>query len=75
MVIEGNVQPYDGSEGAVKTKDMILHDLPWPGEALEALGQTVVQMKVTLSYFIEPNPGERAGPNVIDTRPMDCGSL
>jgi hypothetical protein len=59
MVIEGNVQPYDGSEGAVKTKDMILHDLPWPGEALEALGQTVVQMKVTLSYFIEPNPGER----------------
>jgi hypothetical protein len=43
----------------VKTKDMILHDLPWPGEALEALGQTIVRMKITLSYFIEPNPGER----------------
>jgi hypothetical protein len=38
---------------------MKLHDLPWPAEALEALGQTLVQMKVTLSYFIEPNPGER----------------
>jgi hypothetical protein len=38
---------------------MILHDLPWPGDALEALGQTSVQMKTTLSYFIEPNPGER----------------
>ena len=59
MVIEGSVQPYDGSEGAIKTKDMKLHDLPWPAEALEALGQTLVQMKVTLSYFIEPNPGER----------------
>ncbi|MBM3487870.1 MAG: S8 family peptidase [Alphaproteobacteria bacterium] len=59
MVIEGDVQPYDGSNGAIKTKDMMLHDLPWPGDALEALGQTLVQMKVTLSYFIEPNPGER----------------
>jgi hypothetical protein len=59
MVIEGSVQPYDGSEGSIRTKDMVLHDLPWPAEALEALGQTLVQMKVTLSYFIEPNPGER----------------
>jgi hypothetical protein len=59
MVIEGNVQPYDGRERPVKTKDMILHDLPWPTEELEALGQTIVQMKITLSYFVEPNPGER----------------
>jgi Subtilase family len=59
MVIESNVQPYDATDGSVKTKDMILHDLPWPEDALEALGQTVVQMKITLSYFIEPNPGER----------------
>jgi hypothetical protein len=59
MVIEGTVQPYDASEGPVKTKDMVVHDLPWPAEALEALGQTIVQMKTTLSYFIEPNPGER----------------
>ena len=26
---------------------------------LEQLGETVVQMRVTLSYFIEPNPSER----------------
>jgi hypothetical protein len=59
MVIEGSLRPYEEIDGAVKTKDMMLHDLPWPGEALEALGQTLVQMRVTLSYFIEPNPGER----------------
>ena len=59
MIIEGNVQPYDASGGPIKTKDMVLHDLPWPVEVLEALGQAMVQMKVTLSYFIEPNPGER----------------
>jgi hypothetical protein len=52
-------RPYAASGGAVKTKDMILHDLPWPVDALEGLGQTIVQMKTTLSYFIEPNPGER----------------
>jgi hypothetical protein len=38
---------------------MILHDLPWQGEVLEALGQEIVQIKVMLSYFIESNPGER----------------
>ena len=38
---------------------MILHDLPWPADALNALGETTVEMRVTLSYFVEPNPGER----------------
>lgn len=59
MVIEGNVQPYTADGSEIKTKDMMLHDLPWPDEVLEGLGQQIVQMKVTLSYFIEPNPGER----------------
>jgi Subtilase family len=59
MVIEGNMQPYALDGGEIKTKDMMLHDLPWPDEVLEGLGPGIVQMKVTLSYFIEPNPGER----------------
>jgi len=59
MVIEGNVQPYEGDGSNIKTKDMMLHELPWPNDVLEQLGQELVQMKVTLSYFIEPNPGER----------------
>jgi hypothetical protein len=59
MVIEGNVQPYQADGSEIKTRDMMLHDLPWPDEALEGLGQQIVQMKVTLSYFIEPNPGEQ----------------
>jgi hypothetical protein len=33
--------------------------LPWPQEQLTILGDTPVQLRVTLSYFIEPNPGER----------------
>jgi hypothetical protein len=36
---------------------MHLHRLPWPKEALQDLGEIPVEMRVTLSYFIEPNPG------------------
>lgn len=48
---EGRNQP--------KLRDMNLHRLPWPLAELEALGETQVEMRVTLSYFIEPNPSER----------------
>jgi hypothetical protein len=59
LVIENTMQPFflDGSN--IKTRDMIFHDLPWPAGTLEALGEEQVQLRVTLSYFIEPNPGER----------------
>jgi len=33
--------------------------LPWPRTELEQLGATEVESRVTLSYYIEPNPGER----------------
>ena len=38
---------------------MILHELPWPKDELAVLGESQVEVRVTLSYFIEPNPGER----------------
>jgi hypothetical protein len=38
---------------------MNLHRLPWPDEELETLGATDVRLRVTLSYFIEPNPSSR----------------
>nr|GFD60923.1 hypothetical protein [Tanacetum cinerariifolium] len=33
--------------------------IPWPKDELEALQDTEVEMRVTLSYFIEPNPSAR----------------
>lgn len=59
LVVENTIEPFDATERPIKTKDMVLHNFPWPSETLEALGQTAVSMKVTLSYFVEPNPGER----------------
>jgi hypothetical protein len=38
---------------------MNLHTLPWPIEELNILGATQVEMRVTLSYFVEPNPSAR----------------
>ncbi|RWL18062.1 S8 family peptidase [Mesorhizobium sp.] len=60
LMVEDELQPFqrEGS-AAAKTRDMKLHRLPWPREQLAALGAATVELRVTLSYFIEPNPGER----------------
>lgn len=58
IVAEERLRPFR-KDGTVKTKDMNLHRLPWPREELSSIGATDVQLRVTLSYFIEPNPGER----------------
>lgn len=61
LIVQDQLQPYQKVGSTVRTRDMHLHDLPWPIEQLEALGDTQVELRVTLSYFIEPNPGERGG--------------
>lgn len=59
LVIEDLVHPYKKEPGKIATRDMNLHTLPWPREELEALQHARVQMRVTLSYFVEPNPSAR----------------
>lgn len=56
LIIQQEIQPY--SKGK-KTNEIQYHEIPWPKDVLQALGQTPVTMKVTLSYFIEPAPGEK----------------
>jgi hypothetical protein len=34
----------------------LIFDLPWPEERLIELGESPVELRVTLSYFAEPNP-------------------
>ena len=60
LVVQGMLQPFQKEPGKrPTTRDMHLHRLPWPNDALESLGDTEVEMRVTLSYFIEPNPSQR----------------
>lgn len=54
MVIQGELQPYNKNS----MNEMHFHTLPWPTEVLKSLGSVNVTLKVTLSYFIEPGPGE-----------------
>ncbi|EAA3799151.1 hypothetical protein DOQ73_23110, partial [Salmonella enterica subsp. enterica] len=58
LVIEDDLQPYKKQgKNAPTANHMNLHLLPWPTEELLNLENTQVEMRVTLSYFIEPNPG------------------
>ena len=60
MVCEEQLHPFRHEKGKNPAlRDMNLHRLPWPLAELEALGETQVEMRITLSYFIEPNPSER----------------
>jgi hypothetical protein len=60
LICEESLRPFkrEGSK-APTLRDMNLHRLPWPLKELEALGETQVKMRVTISYFIEPNPSAR----------------
>ncbi len=57
LIAQSEIQPYAlGSDGKTGVFNQVhFYDLPWPKSALEQLENEVVSMKVTLSYFIEPN--------------------
>ncbi len=55
LVVQDTIHPFN----ATKLREMHVHDLPWPKDELEALGEAAVRLRVTLSYFIEPHPTRR----------------
>ncbi|WP_027147376.1 S8 family peptidase [Methylobacter marinus] len=59
LIVQDELQPFvrEKDKGEPKLREMHLHSLPWPQEILMNLGATLVEMRVTLSYFIEPSPG------------------
>ena len=59
LIVQDALQPYDRTGTSYTTRDMHLHTIPWPTEVLQDLGETPVKMRVTLSYFVEPNPRRR----------------
>ncbi|AAZ97646.1 conserved hypothetical protein [Thiobacillus denitrificans ATCC 25259] len=61
LIVQDEMQPFTtGENSTIRARDIHYHALPWPAEALRALPLgTQVEMRVTLSYFIQPNPGQR----------------
>jgi len=59
LIAEAEIQPFIKEKGKQpKTNEMHLYRLPWPIQVLQDLGEVEVRMRITLSYFIEPGPGE-----------------
>jgi len=59
LIAQDSITPFHKDGTAIKPREMKLHSLPWPTDVLGGLLDTPVTMRVTLSYFIEPNPGAR----------------
>jgi len=55
LIAQDELQPFERD----KSNEMNLHKLPWPTQELLALGDVEVELRITLSYFIEPNPARR----------------
>jgi hypothetical protein len=61
MVVQDEFVPFTGVD--YKMRNFRLHQLPWPRDALRDLGGAAVELRVTLSYFIEPSAGRRGWRN------------
>ncbi|QEV20736.1 S8 family peptidase [Streptomyces alboniger] len=60
MIIQNTLVPLkQGKNGQVRLAELKLHELPWPLEQLRDLAETTVDLRVTLAYMVEPNPGRR----------------
>jgi hypothetical protein len=55
LIVQDQLRPFEHD----KSNEMRLHTLPWPKQALLDLGSVEVELRVTLSYFVEPNPARR----------------
>ena len=58
LVSQAGIQPYSRSGRGMN--ECHFYQLPWPAAAFESLGEQDLTLKVTLSYFVEPNPGSSA---------------
>ena len=57
MVVQDTFVPFIGKDH--KMRELRLHQLPWPAEVLEDIGEHDVELRVTLSYFVEPSASRR----------------
>lgn len=60
LIAQQELQPFDkhATDSRYISRDFHFFRLPWPIDDLSSLGETQVVMRVTLSYFVEPSPGE-----------------
>lgn len=57
LIAECELQPYRKEQSSIRFNEMNFHNLPWPKDTLRQLNDADVELRITLSYFIEPAPG------------------
>ncbi|UKJ73465.1 S8 family serine peptidase [Azospirillum brasilense] len=55
MVVQDELVPFKFQDGRVSISELKYYELPWPVDALKSMGGTQVELRVTLSYFVEPD--------------------
>lgn len=63
LIAQRTIQPYRREQGGAVFNECHYYALPWPRQVLEQYGDQQFRLKVTLSYFVEPNPGRSAAIN------------
>jgi hypothetical protein len=61
LITQSQIQPYIKNErtGNVSLNECQLYSLPYPRNILLQNPDMPIRLRITLSYFIEPNPGSR----------------
>jgi hypothetical protein len=59
LILQKTIVPYRKDKDGVKLNKINMHRLPWPEHELRGLGSVPIELRVTLSYFVEPNPSQR----------------
>jgi len=60
LVAQRTIQPYRREASGPVFNECHYYPLPWPQDVLERYGDQEFHLKITLSYFVEPNPGKSA---------------
>jgi hypothetical protein len=65
LITEDSLRPFikEPQKSEASLNEMNLHEIPWAADVLIGLVESDVEMRVTLSYFIEPNPSGKGYKN------------
>jgi hypothetical protein len=58
FISQQSIQPFIKEDSNYKTNEMHFYEIPWPKDELLAMENKPVELQITLSYFIEPGPGQ-----------------
>lgn len=59
VIFENEIVPFKGGDsGNTVFNEFHFYDMPWPVHLFETMNDELVRIRITLSYYVEPSPGE-----------------